>query len=547
MYTQFYNLRERPFDLKPSTRFLYLGETHKEALALLTYGIIERKGFVLLTGEQGIGKTAMVQKLVKGLDSSIRYVYLSNPNLSTGEFLYRVSQGLGFRGHVRSKGSFLVEFQHFVEKFFQHQQHVLLIIDDAHKLSFELLEEIRLLSNIEAADQKLITVLLIGRPELNEKLNQEICKSILQRISIRYHINPLDLKGTREYIATRLQAAGAENGHEIFSKKTIQAIHQYSQGYPRMINILAEKVLLLGYSKGLRKFNATMVRQCYQDIHTDKTFAKIGHQTQETLGKNQAAIFPLRSHWKRAAVLLMILVVAFAMGLKRWDIMGSLAKAIPVHFQADPTDMANQQGHSAKEDTNSVIQEVQHASNRVITYQKTAKAADKVAVMATVHASQQLESTCSHEEKPSSHAIIANDADNLTELAVRVYGWANKSILNLLQRNNPGIKNIDQIQAGQKVFFPPLLQSTYGSAYTVHIASYKLFTYAHEEFHTLINGGSDAYVIPVDTDQKGKVFRVTVGRFQDLNEARICASTILEKGISDYAQPIRMELKTSYQ
>ena len=163
MYTYFYNLDQEPFNPKLTLPFLYLGEPHKEVLATLTYAVQERKGFILLTGEQGTGKTAMIQALAKNLDPTYLYVYLSNPaNLSPKELLVRVSGRLGFKSEFRSKGTYLAHFQSFLEKLFQHQQTVLLLVDDAHELSFDLMEEIRLLSNIETADHKLITVVLVG-------------------------------------------------------------------------------------------------------------------------------------------------------------------------------------------------------------------------------------------------------------------------------------------------------------------------------------------------------------------------------------------------
>jgi general secretion pathway protein A len=172
MYTGFYNLKEKPFDLTPSPRFLYLGETHKEALCLLTYGVMERKGFALLTGEVGTGKTTIVQAFLQDLDSSVKYVSLSNPMLSATDLLLHVACGLGLRTRFSSKGAFLIQFEDFLRKSFQHRHGALLIVDEAHKLSFELLEEIRLLSNMETAEEKLINIFLVGQPELNEKLSQ---------------------------------------------------------------------------------------------------------------------------------------------------------------------------------------------------------------------------------------------------------------------------------------------------------------------------------------------------------------------------------------
>ena len=275
MYTEFYNLEEKPFNLTPSPRFLYLGESHKEALALLTYGVVERKGFVLLTGEVGTGKTTMVQALLSKLDDNVRCISLSNPLLSQRDFIdYIASSAFRKKVHFKSKAAFLLEFEEFLRKCLHDQENLILIIDEAHKLSFDLLEEIRLLSNMESADEKLINIFLIGQPELNEKLSEPKCRALLQRISSRYHIPPLNQESARGYMENRLKIAGAKSIDGIFTKGAVRTIHHCSGGYPRMINILADNALLLGYSKGKRKISSKMVKQCSDDMSLDGTFSK---------------------------------------------------------------------------------------------------------------------------------------------------------------------------------------------------------------------------------------------------------------------------------
>src|SRR5512136_126853 len=266
MYTEFFELVEKPFSLSTSPRFLYLGEKHKEALAILKYGVMERQGFVLLTGEVGTGKTTMVRALLSSLDTGVKYVHLANPLLSPREFIsYLILSAFENKIHFKTKSEFLFAFEAFLTKIQQRNMHFLLVIDEAHKLSFDLLEEIRLLSNLETAEEKLISIFLVGQPELNDRLSEPRCRPLLQRISVRYHIPPLDVKETREYVMTRLQKAGSKRAEEIFPGKTTDAIHQYSQGYPRMINILCDNALLLGYSKGESKISPAMIKACYQD------------------------------------------------------------------------------------------------------------------------------------------------------------------------------------------------------------------------------------------------------------------------------------------
>jgi len=188
MYTDFYNLKEKPFNLTPSSRFFYLGEGHNEAYALLSYGVTQRKGFILLTGEVGTGKTTTVRAFLENLDSKIQSVYLSNPSVSPSDFInYLAFSAFKRKQPVESKIDFLLEFEAFLKSNLQHQKTFVLIIDEAQKLSLELLEEIRLLSNMEAGEEKLINIILVGQPELNDKLRHPECRALLQRISIRHH------------------------------------------------------------------------------------------------------------------------------------------------------------------------------------------------------------------------------------------------------------------------------------------------------------------------------------------------------------------------
>jgi len=310
MYTEFYNLKEKPFNLTPSPRFLYLGETHKEALALITYGIMEQKGFVLLTGEVGTGKTTIVQTLLENLDSSVKYVYLSNPTLSPPDFLSYVATSLGLETKSTSKSSLLAQFEGFLKQFIQNQQKVLLIVDEAQKLSLNLLEEIRLLSNLETADEKLINIFLVGQPELNQTLRNAKCRPLLQRISIRYHINPLNLMETEAYIKTRLKAAGAGD-LRIFSREVIKLIHKYAKGYPRMINILCDNALLLGYSTGNRRITHAMIEECYKDLQLPDSFLQ--KDVDSNIRRELRKIEPAEKRsYLRAAALSLILFFIFS-------------------------------------------------------------------------------------------------------------------------------------------------------------------------------------------------------------------------------------------
>lgn len=247
MYTKFYSLTEKPFEITPDPRFLYLSENHKEALAHLTYAVRERKGFTVITGEVGTGKTTLIQTLLSRLDGSTRTAYLFNPKLGSTDFLDYICTDLGLKSQKRSKGQYLAQLHNFLMDCYARNENVILIVDEAQNLDPTLLEEVRLLTNLETPKSKLLQVILMGQPELDDVLNRPQFRQLKQRVSLRYHMQPLNKEETKKYIEKRLMMAGAFDPN-IFTPKAIKKVYEYSKGIPRLINIVCDNALLSGYS-----------------------------------------------------------------------------------------------------------------------------------------------------------------------------------------------------------------------------------------------------------------------------------------------------------
>jgi general secretion pathway protein A len=542
MYTEFYHLKEKPFELTPSSRFLYLGESHKKALDHLTYGVSERKGLILLTGEIGTGKTTMVHALLNDIDKNTQYIHLSNPLLSLGEFMdYLAFSAFKKKVHFKSKTDFLFEFEEFLRQCMQQQKNFILIIDEAQNLSFKLLEEVRLLSNMDFADEKLINIFLVGQPELNEKLSDPRCKPLLQRISSRYHIPPLDFNGTVDYMATRLQIAGREHGIDIFSKSAIKAIHRYSKGYPRVINVLADNSLLLGYSKGKKKITTTMIKQCYEDMSLEGSRKK----SKPSDSKKIRHVYSSR-YWKWAAALFCVMViVAAGMSQIGQGILGRLSGLLPVSRQV-PVDRAPIEQAQEKKGINQKIIDLssqnrvkQQLPSDVHTEEKEIKLVN----LMQSEGSKEKRAIIRKRNEDLFKSFIAQPGDTVIQLAASVYNRTDEEVLNLIQKYNPEIKDINWIDVGQEIIFPPLSLLDQNPTFTVHIASFGPFKYARDLFQELLKEGHEVYIIPVYNTQKGKFFRVTLGNLKNREEAERFAATILKNGISDYAEAIRVEMK----
>jgi len=268
MYLAHYNLKEKPFQINPDPKFLWLGETHKEALAILKYGILDRRGFLLLIGDVGTGKTTLINELLNSLGKNTIVATVSNPGLEKLDFYNFLANAFKMGKKFGSKGDFLVHFIHFLHKAHAERKKVLLIIDEAQRLDDETLEEIRLLSNIEKQDAKLLNIFLVGQNELNEILARTRNRALMQRIANRYSIGPLKKNEVEDYIRFRLSVAGTQRN--LFSSGAIRQIISFSKCYPRMINIICDHALLTGFVKGVKGISSKIVKECAAELRPAK-------------------------------------------------------------------------------------------------------------------------------------------------------------------------------------------------------------------------------------------------------------------------------------
>jgi general secretion pathway protein A len=266
MYETFFGLKERPFDLSPNPKYLFLAPTQKEALSMLRYGLTSGRGITLLLGEAGTGKTTLLQTVLAEIGpDTAQCVLLSNPTLSKSEFYEFLSEGFGMNGGAGSKTKFLGDFREHLEERHRRGLVTALLLDEAQSLPSELLEEVRLLSNIETTTDKLLNVLLIGQPELAERLNESGLRQLKQRVALRWQIRTFSLAETAAYVAGRLRIAGGVPA-DVFSRDAITTVHRLSNGVPRVINVICDNALIGGFAARMRPVTQALVDDVCRDF-----------------------------------------------------------------------------------------------------------------------------------------------------------------------------------------------------------------------------------------------------------------------------------------
>ena len=265
MYREFFGLKEKPFNVTSDPNFLFLSRVHREAFSQLLYGIKERKGFLAITGEIGAGKTTLCRALVNKLDANTKSAFIFNSTLPEMQLFQTAFEDFGIPIEKKTKAAMLRQFSKFLLEELSKNNNVVLIIDEAQNLKNSVLEELRMLSNLETEKEKLFQMILVGQPQLRDKINSPDMEQLRQRISVRFHITPLENDEIEEYIYHRLKVAGSR-GDITFSDTALSSIYKYSNGIPRIINKVCDKALLCAYTIETKHIDLSIIERCIQEI-----------------------------------------------------------------------------------------------------------------------------------------------------------------------------------------------------------------------------------------------------------------------------------------
>jgi general secretion pathway protein A len=292
MYTRYYGFKSRPFDLLPDPRFLYLSKEHELALTHLEYGITDNKGFIVLTGDVGTGKTTLINHLLKKIEPAVNTALIYNTNIDARSFLEMIVRDFGLEtGDSRLSTLYNILYQFLLDEYIQGRRSIL-IIDEAQNMPTETMEEVRMLSNFETEDTFLLQIIMAGQPQLRKRLNDPELAQLSQRISVYYHLPPLERSEIGQYIEYRLKVTGYDSDVPLFTSNAIEIISEYTKGVPRLISSICDTALVYGYADEIKTIDSDIVQRVIknresipatshgQDQHTDN---KSHEQTTESI------------------------------------------------------------------------------------------------------------------------------------------------------------------------------------------------------------------------------------------------------------------------
>jgi general secretion pathway protein A len=492
MYNSYFGFLESPFSVTPDPRFFYTNPIYQEAYAILRYGIETKKGFIVITGEVGTGKTTLLRKLMRNLEDTVHSVFIFNTDLSFPELLQLILHDLGLAPKEASKVTMLQELNDYLIKQLKQGHTVATLIDEAQNLSDDALENLRLLSNLETDQEKLLQIVLMGQPELEAKLDQPKLRQLKQRVALQCRLAPLKDEEVGPYIDFRLSAVGFED-KDLFHPDGIQQIAFYSKGIPRLINIICDNALLCAYARSKKIVSADMIKEVARDLRVGSevqvTPAVVSKTEPEALIREAADGVPKHKvrRMVRAGVGTLLVFLVFV----------AVASAI------DPQNFLSI--------TRIGLEGAKHNLNQW-------------ALLVAPQESVPKEASPVVEFKQKGQRVMVQHGANIYKIAGDAYGTNTALGMDLIKEFNPQIKNLNWVSAGQDLLLPrltteTLLRKQLDGSYRLIAASFRSLRGADEYARLLSNKGYQVTITPRRVSDNLLLYRVEMDGLKNLEEA----------------------------
>ncbi len=521
MYTQFYHFSEKPFNLTPDPKFLYYTPSHREALASMIYGINERRGFVAVTGEVGTGKTTLIYTLLNNLNEKVKTAFVYHTTATFEQLLGHILIDLKVSVATEDKMALLQMLHDHLIHNIAPDETLAIIIDEAQNLPAKVLEELRLLSNLETAKQKLIQILLVGQPELEAKLDSQELRQLKQRIGIRRTITPLTLEESREYIEHRLNVVGSTIGR-VFTSDAVALICKHANGIPRMINILCDNAFLIGYGLSKEKIAGKIIGEVVRDLGIDADKPAFTTATDADLPRAEQESPARNIRFYLISFILLIMLIFISLSIRGYfkqkpvhENVPQLTEITPEEQTADP--VVTQPPPAPAESSPRQTEPQQPAAQKEVPREPLQKKA-----------------ATSGKSKTYKTASL-KDGKSLYSLAIKYYGKANPTMYDLILQANPGIDDIRGIPDHKKIALPLITPESFiqesGDGYSIFIGTFDTSAQAEQCAQKLSGLGKNTIIRAEKFSPKDTWYRLTAGSFATLDEARAAINLLIQQGI----------------
>jgi type II secretory pathway predicted ATPase ExeA len=496
-YTQFYGFSENPFDILPDPKFFFSAESHSEALASLLYGINQRKGFILILGEAGIGKTTLIHHLINILSAKVKIAFIPQSQIPYEQLLREILLKLEVPLRLEIKGSMLHELYYHLIRCLERDENVAIIIDEAHNISLDVIEEVRLLANLETSTSKLLQIVLVGQPELREKLRSEVIRQIKQRIVISCQISPLTEKESLKYIDHRLKIVGSSSS-EVFTDRALSLICRYAKGTPLALNILCNNALFVGYGLSENKITASTVRKVRKEVDA------LSRERAQILISRIKRQLPRKIVYAFLTLTILVMVIFFGKEYEKLILNPQESKKL-----IERSVFKNKVKHHA------VVEDVPITPSPEIMSSPPKISQTPVSSPTAI--------SYSDTEIRVKKIVEVKAGANLSLLALKYYNESNTTLIDHILEFNPAITNPNLILVNQKIKIPEIKESllikpSSDGVFKIHLGTFLNNEDAIRYSHNIVLREKEIEIIPVKVSTTQTWYRVLAKPFFNRDE-----------------------------